>query len=813
MATPSFPTLNGQIKTGFRWYNREIDLNEYRLECREDDAPDCHWFAYNTPNDRLPPFEIAYTGLGVVTEWKVYDLGGNEVADLSDDIDLLESVPFEGLGYVIYEGVQIGVVLPAGVYKMQMVVDGELVYSERIKVICGGLGADQMVNGDFSDGLAGWTFSGNHIFNAVRTTNTPGNPDTTGLQIGDLVVNFGDDLIYTYAGGASFTTASPGGVEYYYILETDQWYRWNGSWSGLANDPVETIPNAPNGFLACWNPPPAVTLTYDLMALGLAPGAYQLVIEFNVAAVNGTLNFTGPGGADVTSAGGTDFEFDIIIPAGTIDPIVLTPSIDWDGCVRAITLRPYATVEDCFATLMWSHCGNIGSVYYEQGFKNILYIDKRDTELTAAPNILIQGEENAQKRFKPTLRVRETNYAMVLGYLPWYVRDALAELPLCDLVELRMPGQTQFDELIRPMVVFEDDEVGDGACTARTTLAFQLDEASVTSACCVTFDPPCITPCTDQLIIGTTEEDNGEGWYILPNSAQIAFNDGDTLGAPVDCASRLVQTDEVFTEDPFLLFTGGEWQPLITILDVILPTSCDGDAPFNISANIPARYNGQPQVSLDGGVTWTNVGNSFTADEWGSGVDVFLPEAGDFRILAIVNDCEIGWSAPQPFDCCTAASLTECFFYQDFRIGGTDGQLMYEVASFFVDGIEQLAEGVPFTGPLNVITVDGRPFVTNLIDALNKCDVCGFSFWPAENRRPIGDDDIERGGYFRVRRPTAVGFEIIIKTRPFGNFAYRYTDGDGAEIWDGLAWIQTWQYEDQNPGWTAGPPEDCEVIS
>lgn len=139
---------------------------------------------------------------------------------------------------------------------------------------------------------------------------------------------------------------------------------------------------------------------------------------------------------------------------------------------------------------------------------------------------------------------------------------------------------------------------------------------------------------------------------------------------------------------------------------------------------------------------------------------------------------------PNTSDCCTgpcSCRYIECDYYQDF------GQLLSQqtldglsITSFKVDGIEQLDAPVDF-GIINVVSINGKAFVTNLVDRLNELEVPYFSFRPSERDYPEKTDL----RFFKIKRPACQTFEIIISAE---GEVYRYRDYDMASKWFDAGW-------------------------
>ena len=102
------------------------------------------------------------------------------------------------------------------------------------------------------------------------------------------------------------------------------------------------------------------------------------------------------------------------------------------------------------------------------------------------------------------------------------------------------------------------------------------------------------------------------------------------------------------------------------------------------------------------------------------------------------------------------------------------------ISSFKVDGIEQLSAAVDF-GIINVVSINGKAFVTNLIDALNGLEIPYFSFKPSERDYALKTDL----RFFKIKRPSCQTFEIIISAEAE---VYRYRDYDMASKWFDADW-------------------------
>lgn len=139
---------------------------------------------------------------------------------------------------------------------------------------------------------------------------------------------------------------------------------------------------------------------------------------------------------------------------------------------------------------------------------------------------------------------------------------------------------------------------------------------------------------------------------------------------------------------------------------------------------------------------------------------------------------------PNTSACCDgpcSCRYIECDYFQDL------GQFLSQqtldslsITSFKVDGIEQLDAAVDF-GIINIVSINGKAFVTNLIDRLNELEVPYFSFRPSERDYPEKTDL----RFFKIKRPACQAFEIIISAE---GEVYRYRDFDMASKWFDVDW-------------------------
>lgn len=157
---------------------------------------------------------------------------------------------------------------------------------------------------------------------------------------------------------------------------------------------------------------------------------------------------------------------------------------------------------------------------------------------------------------------------------------------------------------------------------------------------------------------------------------------------------------------------------------------------------------------------------------------------------------------PNTSECCDApcsCRYKTCHFFQDL------GQFLSQqtldglsITSFKVDGVEQLAAPVDF-GIINVVSINGKAFVTNLIDALNDLEIPYFEFSPSQLDYPEKTD----WRFFKIKWPACQTFEIIISAE---GEVYKYTDTETLQQWFDVTWTAFGYVEN-----AIGEPQNCVV--
>ena len=137
---------------------------------------------------------------------------------------------------------------------------------------------------------------------------------------------------------------------------------------------------------------------------------------------------------------------------------------------------------------------------------------------------------------------------------------------------------------------------------------------------------------------------------------------------------------------------------------------------------------------------------------------------------------------PAESACCDgpcSCRFNECEYFQDF--GAFVRQTTLDdivISSFKVDGVEKLASSIGL-GILNIVSIGGRAYVTNLVDALNSIGVDYFSF----SYSPTAYSQKNDGRWFKIKYPACQTFEIILTDS--GGDIYKYTESAMLQQWFG----------------------------
>ena len=187
-----------------------------------------------------------------------------------------------------------------------------------------------------------------------------------------------------------------------------------------------------------------------------------------------------------------------------------------------------------------------------------------------------------------------------------------------------------------------------------------------------------------------------------------------------------------------------------------------------------------------------------------NGIPLVVPMTGirDFAACSEISTPVTFFVEPAESDCCDlpcGCQFTTCEYYQDLGVYMRQDTLnQMRLASFIVDGIELITNPIAF-GDVNIIDVDGRPFVTNFVDTFNSVGAPYFTFNISTRVHP------ERGmRYFKIKHLACVPFRILVTLN--GQDCYLYTQAEQKQkffqgTWEALGYGSTFHSE----------PIDCET--
>jgi hypothetical protein len=670
---PAFDALSNQPKTPLRWYT-DIDLQAHRTKnCAQNSG--CE-YALLTYNRALPKFQIWVPSGAVPTAWRVMRLNGTLEATITADLGLLVRTEFASMDYLTYNGEDLIVSLGQEPLYSELVVGGTTYYSELFRPLCPA--GDPIYTGDsdaipFGFGLwnQGATFEPwilqdyeFYLDGSVNVAGAPTNPDWA--FEGAQVANYADDLLYTYTGGVWVGAVPDCRSDDQWFDSTDgSWRLFNtgtSSWQSSSDVPAGVQDGLGVSFDGSSNVDLEVVFSLDsLPCLGR-----WIRFDFDSQITSGGITFriedqdgntVAPSPTIVVSM---NFQIEAYVETGyRIRIIGLAEAVGSIGAA-GFTYNCAEDSSDCHMRLRWTNCGNVGNLYYEEGFEQEYMLPSESYVARQNPTTVIEREEDGMKNAVEIFRRTETEYSIAIGYVPWHVLDALSQVPLHDTVELVLENDRGTSTLTALRLESEWDEVG-GDCLANVVLYFKLeaDNASV-AACCTTFDPPCREACeTVRGIYGVHdvgEEVVGE-LYLLEDGTYAEFLgldseepiDENGFGAHTPCPSKLAETEQ--SDIPFAYYDGSEWTTLAAITNVT-PEDCEAEpVTYSITASIMPRYAGQIQWTGNG-TTWTNIGVPYTRAELLAGVEVEFPAAAwSMRVQVLVGDCVLGYSPTAALSC------------------------------------------------------------------------------------------------------------------------------------------------------------------
>lgn len=345
------------------------------------------------------------------------------------------------------------------------------------------------------------------------------------------------------------------------------------------------------------------------------------------------------------------------LPNGLYEMVIVTSGGERYYSETMVVCGEPEDMESCHYSLEWSSCGDVGTLHYDStNFENIIYLDQGRVFLGVPQPQINESTEDGGDGSEVVVRTRkDVRWTMEIGGVPWYMADALSEVPLHERVSIRIPGETAFDQIhrVNVEVAWPEGET----CTAMVTMTFQADEASVSNGCCTSFPRPCINPCiTADGIWAVGDPLPSIGTVVLlPNGfygtyygldQEIERVDQYGFGDKVRCTFASVSGEAVPR------FYGSEWIPAVYFLDAS-SENCDGE--IYVSANAMPGYAVQLQYTLNG-TTWIDAGP--LTNLGGQYVDVPVA-AVSIRLRLMGEDCLIATSETQfnPCSPCSGSSV------------------------------------------------------------------------------------------------------------------------------------------------------------
>lgn len=659
-----FPTINKEIRTSFRWYRRANLRNRHVYRC--GDEGNCV-YAVPIPSTQMIPFQLlagigATYGQSTPTQWRVKNLSGTQVANLDSMIGSLQVVqlgsPQRDI-IILAEPLTLPVQLQGEALEMEITTAGGTYYSETFKPMCAEEnGAAFVQNPSFVNGSTGWYY-GN--WSGFLTGVVEFNIELPGdAEFGDTYLVTDDANIYTW-NGSSYDAVLASEDVMYSAGVGQPWYYYDGSIIRVATEEQEPVLA---GGMPCWQDIEPVSVFFDLGAQMSGEQLVRFYVRF-VSIDSGTMDVYVDGVQQLnlsTGSAGDLFDFELICDTDSV--VEFRPSEGFAGCMSSFSVFNLTSIADCYHLLKWRSCGDVGNVrYVDTEFTNYLYLPASDKHFLGKPSPQITTEnEDAADGGKVQTFVRiDTDWTLdALGF-PWWLLDALTTLPAHDEVTLQLAGETEEDELINIRTNYEWADT----CIAKADIVFQVDDPTIKTGCCDTFDPACISTCTTvygiqgvhDLVEGEVYARSGSKTY----ATYLGFGgppvDEEGFGTSTPCTSGLVQTQQA--DIPYAYFgDSGEWFTAANIDDI---GSEDCEVGYvTVSANIMGAYAGQLQWSEDG-TTWNDLLPAYPSAQWGSGVEILVPEEAQLvRIKVVGPDCPIAYSPAVAAPCgCIAFNLND----------------------------------------------------------------------------------------------------------------------------------------------------------
>lgn len=653
---PTFPYLNREVKCAFRWYRDDGLRNRNLRRCGapEEGCP----FAINSPTIAMPPFQFmagsgATLGLSTPVSWKVYDLEGNEVLDLSADLDKLNVTEFSNpsMEYVVYSGDTLSSPLPAKAL-LESVIElesGEFFYSETIKTFCREESGEAWENTDFTDGGTNWEYAPWRGL-IVDIENIAGDPSYGSPEVGDQVINIADNLLYTW-NGSTWDSDTPSEGDYFILSPIGSvWHLFTGGEFVAAPSGPLTIYGDPNQ-LACWDGTGDVALTYT--PTGVTPPAVVDIglIFFYGGGITGEVEVYWNGELLTTiddAQNGQQVDLQVVYSGIAPNEFTLVPSGGFQACLTMFTAVA-TTDAGCRYVLEYWNCGDLGTQYYSGGFRNRIYLDTDVILYQPTPQLQVEEDTISDGSRVDVFSRKEVDYKLLLKPVPWWFLDAITEIPLHDSVTITDVGTDTITN-----VTIEAPWGNDRCLTSSCVITFNVDDATVNDSCCTNFDPPCVAPCVEASGFIGDEEPILDEYYLDPDSNQYAqylgFDNGpvDAQGYDVKqpCTGGIAAGVNGF-EDHYWDVEEDEW---VRLSELSFEYTDYGCSTIRVTGTAHPRYNVRIQWSVNE-VVWSNFtpDYTFSPEEFEAGVTLSLASAGTHGLLFLrtsifFGECSVGES-------------------------------------------------------------------------------------------------------------------------------------------------------------------------
>lgn len=349
-----FPQINAEVKSALRWYRDPLLRNRHTARCKNEG--DCTYSVW-MPSNLVMPFQLvagmgAQFGQSTPNAWKVYDLNGTLIQDLSAHLSALTVMQFSNPNrdYIMLESeLYLTTPLTGSLMEMEITTGGGTYYSETFRPMCGT--AEQIV----TDPAIGWSyvpFTG--LMTAVLSNPSllPASPPA-----GSKYLIMSDNTVRTWT-GLSYSSAAAVDGQYYTTEPVGSvWYIYTtvGGVAGVVNRPLKMDP------LPCWYG------NFDVGVQYVVPdfdgGTQQGTIELSFPVISGTfdLKINGTHIANITTQVSTT-----VVTLSPGDVVSITSVSLASGCIAKFRINiANGGGKACYHKLSWRSCGDLGTHRYK----------------------------------------------------------------------------------------------------------------------------------------------------------------------------------------------------------------------------------------------------------------------------------------------------------------------------------------------------------------------------------------------------------------------------------------------------------------